>query len=140
MSNSRTLWGIRAIAAFFMFGALISGLASLSLAFAGGPLEVLWRINPYARAAFATMGLWAVVLMATVCVACIVSAAGLWKRCLLGYLLAIGVLTVNLIGDTVTAIIRGDPTTLIGLPIGAAFIFYLVHPRSRALFVRQDDA
>jgi len=118
----------------------MSGLATLSLAFAGGPLEVLWRINPEARVAFSRMGLWAVCLLATVCLACAISAVGLWRRWLSGYLLAIGVLTVNLIGDSVTAVLRSDPITLIGLPVGTVLIYYLVRPRVRALFVVRADA
>lgn len=118
----------------------MSGLAALSLAFAGGPLEVVWSINPEARVAFAQMGLWAVALMATVCLACAISAVGLWKLWLSGYLLAIGVLTVNLIGDTVAAILKSDPTTLVGVPVGALLIFYLCRPRVRALFAKGADA
>ena len=115
----------------------MSGLAALSLLNAGGPLDVVWRINPDALEALTAMGLqWAVGLMAIVCLACSVSAVGLWKRWFLGYVLAIGILTVNLIGDTVTAILRSDPTTLIGLPIGGLFIWYLASPRIRTLFVR----
>ena len=44
-------------------------------------------------------------------------------------LLAIGVLTVNLIGDSVNALLRHDPRTLIGLPIGGLMIWYLLKKR-----------
>ena len=43
-----------------------------------------------------------------------------------GRRLAIGILTVNLVGDTLNAILRRDPITLIGLPIGGLMIWYLI--------------
>jgi hypothetical protein len=86
------------------------------------------------------MGGWAVILMAVVCLSCALSALSLWNLWFWGYALAIGVLTVNLIGDTVSAIVRGDPITLIGLPISGALFWYLVRPNVRALFVRRTDA
>jgi hypothetical protein len=43
-----------------------------------------------------------------------------------GRRLAIGVLTVNLIGDSFNALFMRDAKTLIGLPIGGLMIFYLV--------------
>jgi len=46
-----------------------------------------------------------------------------------GTLLAIGVLTVNLVGDSLNALLQHDPRTLIGLPIGGLMIFYLVKKR-----------
>ena len=42
-----------------------------------------------------------------------------------GRRLAIGVLTVNLVGDSLNALLRHDPRTLIGLPIGGLMILYL---------------
>lgn len=128
------------MAAFFVFGATMSGIACLSLFFAGGPLEPIWRANPEARAAFAKMGPWSIILMAVVCAACALAALGLWKLWFWGYVIAIGVLTINLIGDTVSAIIRSDPVTLVGLPIGGFLIAYLTRPRVRMLFVRSTDA
>ena len=139
MSN-QTPWGVRAIAAFFVFGTVMSGLASLSLALAGGPLEAMWRANPAAREALGQMGGWAVILMGAVCLACAISALSLWNLWFWGYVLAIGVLTINLMGDAVSAVVRSDPITLIGLPIGGALIWYLVRPNVRALFIRGTDA
>ncbi len=75
------------MAAFFVFGATMSGLACLSLAFSGGPLEPMWRVNPEARVAFGKMGPWAIVLMAVVCAACASAAVGLWKHWFWGYAL-----------------------------------------------------
>jgi len=36
---------------------------------------------------------------------------------------------VNLVGDSINALLRHDPITLIGLPIGGLMIWYLVQRR-----------
>ena len=67
--------------------------------------------------------------MAVVGAACGLAAIGLARSAGWGRRLAIGVLTVNLIGDSLNALFRHDPKTLIGLPIGGLMIWYLVRKR-----------
>ena len=66
--------------------------------------------------------------------ACASCAYGLSVRARWGWRLALGILAVNLAGDTLTALILGDLRTLIGLPIGGALIAYLLSRRIRDLF------
>ena len=98
----------------------------IALAFPGGFLEPIWRLKPEARMEFQKIGSASVALMAVVGAACGLPAFGLAKRAEWGRLLAIGVLAVNLLGDTLNAFFRNDPRTLIGLPIGGLMIWYLV--------------
>jgi hypothetical protein len=127
--------GVIALSCFFTFGAAVSGLTCLALLLPpDSGLELIWRLNPQAHEAFLRMGGWAVGLMAVVGLACALAARGLWLRTRWGYRLALGVLTVNLIGDTANACLRGDLRTLIGLPIGGALIAYLLSRRVRHLF------
>ena len=72
--------------------------------------------------------------MTIVATACALSAIGLAKLAQWGRVLAISVLTINLFGDLSSALIRHDPRTLIGLPIGGAMIFYLFSKGIRRLF------
>ena len=65
----------------------------------------------------APLGAWGVLLMATVSLACIGAAVGLWTGRRAGYRLAAVLLVTNLLGDLANAVIRGDPRTLIGIPI-----------------------
>jgi len=111
---------------FFSAGALICLVTMLALAFPGGLLEPIWRLKPEARTEFQQIGSWSVVLMAVVGTACGLAAWGLAKNAEWGRRLALGVLTVNLIGDSLTAWLRHDPRTLIGLPIGGLMIAYLM--------------
>jgi uncharacterized membrane protein (UPF0136 family) len=111
---------------FFTGGALICLVTMLALAFPRGFLEPIWRLKPDALVDFQKIGNASVALMAVVGTACGLAAAGLARNAEWGRRIAIGVLTVNLVGDSLIALLRHDPRTLIGLPIGGLMIFYLV--------------
>ena len=129
MSQPSRSPGITILALFFVFGAIMSGLAAVMLLFPGSLFEPLWRLNPRAREGFAALGLWAVLLMAVVCVACATAALGLRRRKRWGYWAALTILSINLAGDSANAVIAHDWRTLIGLPIGCALIVYLLTKR-----------
>jgi len=123
------------LALFFTFGAAMSLLAALALLLPGSVLQNVWRLNPEAQVGLAALGSWAVVLMLVVSVACGLSAVGLWRGATWGRVAALTVLAVNLFGDAGNALVRGDLRTLIGVPIGAALIAYLLlNRRVRAYF------
>ena len=111
---------------FFAAGALICLVTMLALAFPGSFLEPIWRLKPDALVEFHKLGGWSIALMAAVGAACGLAAFGLARDTEWGRHLAIGILTVNLIGDSLNAWLRHDPRTLIGLPIGGLMIWYLV--------------
>lgn len=111
---------------FFAAGAVICLVAMFALALPGGFLEPIWRLKPEARVEFQQIGSWSIALMGVVGAGCGLAAIGLAKRAEWGRRLAIGILTVNLVGDTLNAILRRDPITLIGLPIGGLLIWYLM--------------
>jgi hypothetical protein len=126
--------GLIALSGFFTFGAVISALTGIALLTPGGTLEPMWRLNPQAQEAFRRMGSWAPALMAAVSLACALAARGVWRRVRWGHRLALAILVVNLLGDVGNALLRGDTRTLVGLPIGAGLIAYLLSPRVRARF------
>ena len=126
--------GMAALSLFFALGSVVAGVSCLSLLFPGGALATMWRINPRARAELGSLGVWAVVLMFTVSVACGLAAVGLWRRAAWGRRLALALLVVNLAGDVTSAVVRGDWRPLIGLPIAGALIGYLLRVRARAPF------
>ena len=104
----------------------MAGTTCLALLFPVSEWAVVWRLNPQAHAAFQAMGSWAIVLMFCVATACALAAIGLWHRTRWGHRLAIAILLVNMLGDLGNAIVRVDLRTLIGIPIAAAMIGYLV--------------
>jgi hypothetical protein len=112
---------------FFAAGALICLVTMLALAFPESCLKSIWRLKPEARNQFEEIGRGvSIVLMAAIGIACGLAAVGLAQAAKWGRWLAIGILTANLIGDSVNALLRHDPKTLIGLPIGGLMIWYLV--------------
>jgi hypothetical protein len=126
--------GVRALSGFFVFGACASGVSLVTLLFPVGPLDALWRVNPRGHAALHGAGAWGMVLMALVCLACALAARGLWIGARWGHRLALAILSLNLAGDMVNALVLGDRRTLIGLPVGGALIAYLLSRRVRAVF------
>ena len=123
--------GVTLLVIFFGVGALICLVTTLALAFPGGFLDPIWRLRPDARLEFQKLGNWSVLLMAVVGAACGLAAVGLARQAEWGRRLAIGILTVNLVGDTLNAYFRQNFRTLIGLPIGGLMIWYLIQQRRR---------
>ncbi len=126
--------GITALSIFFLFGASMSLIASVSLLFPGSFLEPMWRLNPRAREGFTSIGVWAVVLMCAVCVACALAAMSLWQGARWGYLLAVALLVVNLLGDVTNVVTGTEPRAVVGIPIVLAIIAYLRSRQVRRFF------
>ena len=111
----------------FAAGALISLVVMLALVFPGTDLESVWRLKPEAQTQFLTIGRGAsAALMAIVATGCGFAAVGLARNSEWGHRIAIGILTINLIGDSLNALFMHDAKTLIGLPIGGVMILFLV--------------
>ena len=123
----------RWFAAFFAFGATMCAFTVALLCFPGTAFDSVWRLNPEAHVAFASMGAAALVLMVVVGTACGLAAVGLWRGYSWAVPLAIIILAFNIIGDLFNALVRHDYRALIGLPIGGAMIFYLARCWRRAI-------
>jgi len=133
VNPKRRSLGTSLLIIFFAAGSLICFVTMLALGFPGSFLESIWRLKPEARVQFEEIGRGvSIVLMAAIGTACAVAAVGLAQAAEWGRWLAIGILTANLIGDSVNALLRHDPKTLIGLPIGGLMIWYLVKKRVSA--------
>jgi hypothetical protein len=118
---------------FFAAGALISLVVMLALVFPGSDLESMWRLKPEVQTQFQTIGRGAsAALMAIVATGCGFAAVGLARNTEWGRRLAIGILTINLIGDSLNALFMRDAKTLMGLPIGGLMIFFLVRTKRLA--------
>jgi hypothetical protein len=123
---------LNVMVAFFAFGTLACSVTVAALLFPHSALDAVWRLNPQAQAGFRQLGApLAATLMAAVGTGCALAAIGLGRGREWGRRLAIVILSVNLIGDTVNAFARHDLRTLIGLPIGGAMIWLLAARRVR---------
>ena len=128
--------GITALSIFFLFGAAASFIAFVSLLFPGSFLEPIWRLNPRAREGFASIGVWAVVLMCAVSVACASASRGLWRGARWGYWLAVALLCINLLGDIANVVLGIEPRAAVGIPIALAILAFLMSRRVRRFFAR----
>jgi len=113
-------------AGFFGFGAVMCAITLALLLFPASALDVLWRLNPEASVAFQSFGSWSFLLMLTVGAACLFAAIGLWRGTVWGTRLALTILSLKIIGDLINTLLRHDYRALIGLPVAAAMIFFLV--------------
>lgn len=128
--------GVTALACFFVFGALVSGLSIISLLTPGGPLEPMWQLNPRAQEAFSRIGIWAPLLLAAVSIACAACAYGFFTGKRWGYWLGVAGLLANLIGDLANTVLGNEPRAIVGVPIVAVILWYLSRPQVRAFFQR----
>src|SRR5215467_13050909 len=117
---------MKLVALFFVFGATMCALTVSLLLFPGSALDSLWRFNPNARVAFESLGYWSLVLMVTVGAACLFAAIGLWQARPWGTWLALVILSINMLGDLINVFVRHDYRGLIGVPVAAAMIFFLI--------------
>src|SRR5678815_96997 len=126
IAQVRTSGVHRWFAAFFAFGATMCALTVRLLLFPGSALDSLWRLNPDARLAFDSLGYWSLVLMLTVGTACLFAAIGLWRARPWGTWLAVIILSINMLGDLTNVFVRHDYHGLVGVPVAAAMIFFLL--------------
>lgn len=131
--------GVTGLGLFFLFGTLASGLSVISLLTPQGPLEIIWRLNPRAQAAFSEMGIGAPILLAAVCAACAASAYGFFKGRRWGYRLGIALLLVNLAGNLINGVLGIEPRAWIGVPIVGLLLWYLSSRRVREFFRSSAD-
>ena len=130
VKTARPSLGFILIAIFFAFGAVVCLITVLALAFPESSLESIWRLKPEARVQFEQLGRApAIALMVAVGLACGLAAIGLARNSDWGRKLGIGILAVNLVGDSLNALFRHDPKTLIGVPIGGLLIWYLLRAK-----------
>lgn len=125
---------------FFMFGACAAGLTAVLLLLPGTAFNFAWQANPQAHDGLSGIGRWALLLMSAVALICVVAAVGLWRLKPWGLWTAVAVLAINLAADTVSAITTHEHRMLIGLPVDALLIAYLLSQRRRFLPERAGEA
>jgi uncharacterized membrane protein (DUF2068 family) len=132
--------GITVLSIFFMVATVITLVASFSLFFPGGVIEPMWQLNPRGHAGLAAIGVWAGLLLFVVAFACAVAAIGLWRGSLWGYVTAVVLLAINLLGDVINVVLGIEPRAALGIPIVIAILVYLLSPRTRRFFGRSTNA
>ena len=117
---------ITALSIFFVVGATISLIASISLLLPNSYLRPIWRLNPRAYEDLSTLGLWAGLMLFTVSMLCATAATGLWRGSRWGYWLAVGLILTNLLGNVINVALGTEPRAILGVPIATALLAYLI--------------
>jgi hypothetical protein len=129
--------GITALAIFFLAGALISFIAGISLVVPSAVFEAIWSVNPRGHEGLIRIGPWGVALLFTASVSCAAAAIGLWFRTRWGHVLAVALIAINLLSDIGNGFVAGDRRALVGVPVAAGILLYLINNRVRILFWRR---
>ena len=129
---SRTLRprAITALSIFFVAGSTISFVAGMSLLLPNTFFQPIWQLNPRACEKLSRLGLWAVVMLSTVSMVCAAAAIGLWRGSRWGYWLAVGLILTNLLGNVINVALGTEPRAIVGVPIAAALLAYLIFSKT----------
>ena len=57
---------------------------------------------------------------------CAAAAIGLWRGSRWGYWLAVGLILTNLLGNAINVVLGTEPRAIVGVPIAAAVLSYLM--------------
>jgi hypothetical protein len=112
----------------------MASLAGFTLVWRGTFLDRMWRLNPVAYAQLAPLGAsvgYAFILLAA---ALALAATGWFKRRFWGWLLAVTIISTQLVGDAVN-LARGDVLRgATGVVIAGALLLYLLSRKVRSWF------
>ena len=115
----------------------MSFVAGLALLRPNSFLESMWRLNPRAQINLSSLGIWAVLLLITVSLFCASAAVGLWRGARWGHRIAVVLIAVNLVADVANVILGTEPRAIVGVPIAAVILGYLMTRKVRKLFSTQ---
>jgi hypothetical protein len=127
-----------AVGVFLIFGSCMSGLAGTTLVWQGTTLDRMWALNPAAYRKLAPLGGTVSPLFLLLSATMAIASVGWFKRCFWGWGLAVGIISTQVVGDSIN-LVRGDVVSGgTGLAIAGALLFYLLRPKVRTTFHSQS--
>jgi hypothetical protein len=126
--------GFFALGAFFFFGAMMATLAATTLLRPGTMLDRAWVLNRPGHDQLASVGRWIGIPFLIFAVVLFLAGLGWFKRRRWGWLLGVGVIAVNLIGDLIHFIAGDWLRSTVGVVIAGALLVYITRPRLRVYF------
>ena len=131
--------GYGPIGAFFVFGAVMSAYAAVTLLVPGTRLDVLWTLNPRGHEGLATLGRWAPLLFIVVSPTLALAAFGWFRRRRWGWALGVMMIAINMIGDLGQLAFGERWKGALGVAIAGLLLFYLLRQHTRNYFRRSCD-
>ena len=127
--------GFNAIGIFLFFGAVMAGLAAITLLWRGTPLDRLWVLNQMAYNRLVPMGRTVGILFLLLSVALAMAGIGWFRRRPWGWRLAVVIIATQVVGDLVNCV-RGDSLRGgTGVIIAGALLLFLWRRKMRDSFV-----
>jgi hypothetical protein len=121
--------GITAIGVFLIFGATMAALAGVTLAHPGTPLDRIWSLNRPAYIQLAPLGRSVGIGFLLLGASLAIAAVGWFRRAWWGWLMAVAIITTQLLGDGFN-LLRGDFLRgAVGVLIASALLYYIVRLR-----------
>jgi len=127
--------GFNAIGIFLFFGAVVAGLAAITLLWRGTPLDRLWVLNQMAYKRLVPMGRAVGILFLLLSGALTTAGIGWFRRRPWGWRLAVVIIATQVVGDLVNCV-RGDSLRGgTGVIVAGALLLFLWRPKIRDSFV-----
>ena len=126
--------GLSAIGVFLFFGAVMAGLAAITLLWPGTVLDRAWNLNPTAYRQLAPMGGKAGILFLLLAAALAMAGVGWFRRRVWGWRLTVVIIAMQVLGD-IGNCLRGEwMRGGVGAVIAGALLLILLRPKVRAAF------
>ena len=127
-------FGHAAIGVFLFFGATMASFAAITLAFPGTFLDRAWALNPVAHQQLATLGKVMALPFLLLALALLMAGLGWFRRSRWGWMLAVVIISINLLGDLFNAF-RGEGLKgAVGVLIAGLLLTYMTREHVREYF------
>jgi hypothetical protein len=111
----------------------MASYAGITLLKPGTFLDQAWKLNPNGHAGLNSMGRVIGIPFLVLATALLTTGVGWFKRRHWGWILAVGIIAINLLGDLVHLFL-GDMKSLVGVVIAGLLVVYLTRRGVRGYF------
>jgi len=134
ISSSARPLGFVPIGLFFVFGAVMSAYAAITLLVPGTFLDVLWALNPRGHAGLAGLGRWAAAPFCVLSPTLALASIGWFRRQRWGWALGVTIIAVNMAGDLGQSVFGERWKGAIGVAMAGLLLVYLTRAGVRNYF------
>ncbi len=137
--SRRSPRGVIAMGIFLLFAAAMALLAGITLASPGTVLDRMWTINPRAYKQLAPLGRSVGILFSVLSVGLGAAGIGWFRRRKWGWVLAVSIISIQILGDVVNAL-RGQVIEgSVGIVLAGALLLYMTRPYVRGMFETEPN-